>query len=95
MHSDAGPQLKQAIPISKKIREYFPEIKIIWGGYFASNQYETVLQSGFVDFVIYGPGDVAFPALLDAIDQNSPLNSIPNLVFLNQNELVKTKGRIP
>jgi anaerobic magnesium-protoporphyrin IX monomethyl ester cyclase len=90
-----GPQLKQAIPISKKIREYFPEIKIIWGGYFASNQYETVLQSGFVDFVIYGPGDVAFPALLDAIDQNNPWNSIPNLVFLNQNELVKTKVEYP
>src|ERR1044071_8119808 len=33
-----GPQLKQAIPISKKIRELYPDIRIIWGGYFASNQ---------------------------------------------------------
>jgi len=33
-----GPQLKQAIPISKKIREEFPEVQIIWGGYFPSNQ---------------------------------------------------------
>src|SRR5687767_1760094 len=32
-----GPQLKQAIPISKKIRELFPNVKIIWGGYFPSN----------------------------------------------------------
>src|ERR1700749_678997 len=31
-----GPQLKQAIPISKKIRELFPGIITIWGGYFAS-----------------------------------------------------------
>jgi anaerobic magnesium-protoporphyrin IX monomethyl ester cyclase len=29
-----GPQLKQAIPYSKKIRERFPSLKIIWGGYF-------------------------------------------------------------
>ena len=32
-----GPQLKQAIPISKKIRVLFPAVKIIWGGYFPSN----------------------------------------------------------
>src|SRR6185295_1962276 len=31
-----GPQLKQAIPFSKKTRTLFPEVKIIWGGYFAS-----------------------------------------------------------
>src|SRR5437868_10759519 len=47
-----GPQLKQAIPISQKIRSLFPEIIITWGGYFASNQPKVVLQSGYVDFVI-------------------------------------------
>ncbi|MCH8034761.1 MAG: radical SAM protein, partial [Bacteroidetes bacterium] len=30
-----GPQLKQAIPITKKIKLEFPEIINIWGGYFA------------------------------------------------------------
>src|SRR4051812_36901621 len=34
-----GPQLKQAIPFTKKIREEFSDIKIIWGGYFASNHH--------------------------------------------------------
>ncbi|MEQ9415662.1 MAG: hypothetical protein RIF39_17625, partial [Cyclobacteriaceae bacterium] len=49
-----GPQLKQAIPISKKIRELYPAIKIIWGGYFAANQYKSVLNSNTVDYVING-----------------------------------------
>src|SRR5687768_4733865 len=40
-----GPQLKQAIPVSKAIRSKFPAIKICWGGYFASNQSNVVLQS--------------------------------------------------
>ena len=39
-----GPQLKQAIPISKGIRQVFPGIKIIWGGYFPSNQSAVVLN---------------------------------------------------
>ena len=29
-----GPQLKQAIPISKAIKEQFPGTIIVWGGYF-------------------------------------------------------------
>ena len=66
-----GQQLKQAIPFSKKVRELFPEIKIIWGGYFASNQYKSAINSGFVDFIINGPGDKAFPELIDALETNT------------------------
>src|SRR4051812_48301295 len=35
-NSMPGPQLKEAIPVSKAMREQYPDIKIIWGGYFAS-----------------------------------------------------------
>ena len=45
-----GPQLKQAIPFAKKIRQLYPTIKIIWGGYFASNQYYRCQDSNH-DFV--------------------------------------------
>jgi anaerobic magnesium-protoporphyrin IX monomethyl ester cyclase len=69
-----GPQLREAIPFSKKIRKLYPHVAIVWGGYFASNQYRTVLQSGFVDYVINGPGDKAFPSLLEAIEKNAPVD---------------------
>ena len=72
-----GPQLKQAIPISKKITELFPDITIIWGGYFPSNQSKVVLNSGYVDFVMNGPGERSFPALLDALENNKPYELIP------------------
>lgn len=75
-----GPQLKQAIPFSKLIREKYADTIIIWGGYFASNQAGVVMNSGFVDHIIYGPGDHAFPKLLDAIQNDLPLELIPNLI---------------
>jgi len=53
----------------------------IWGGYFPSNHPKSVLTSGFVDFIIYGPGDKSFPALLDALEEKRPYNSINNLIF--------------
>jgi anaerobic magnesium-protoporphyrin IX monomethyl ester cyclase len=85
-----GPQLQQAIPISKAIRERFPSVRIIWGGYFPSNQPASVLDSGFVDFVVNGPGDKCFPQLLSAINEGSSYETIPNLIFKKGAELVRT-----
>jgi radical SAM superfamily enzyme YgiQ (UPF0313 family) len=85
-----GPQLQQAIPYSKRIRELYPEIIIIWGGYFPSNHYKVSLESGFVDYIISGPGDSAFPALLDSLENNQKLESINNLIYKKNNEIIKT-----
>lgn len=85
-----GPQLKQAIPFAKIIKQQFPNITMVWGGYFASNQHKTVLQSGYVDYVINGPGDDAFPALVQAIENNTDKHLIPNLIFLQDEKIVKT-----
>ena len=86
-----GPQLKQAIPISNKIRELFPDVIIIWGGYFASNQPKAVLSSGYIDFVVNGPGDKCFPALLMALESGAPYESIPNLIYKSGDEIIKTR----
>src|ERR1700722_8720254 len=69
-----GPQLKQAIPFTRKIREAFPDMKIIWGGYFASNQSKTVMKSDLVDAVVTGPGDYSFLKLLDAMDNGKAMD---------------------
>lgn len=87
-----GPQLKQTIPITTRIRELYPDVVNIWGGYFASNQYKVVIKSGVVDFIINGPGDHAFPFLLDALEHNHAYEFIQNLIYLNaEGEIIKTQ----
>jgi anaerobic magnesium-protoporphyrin IX monomethyl ester cyclase len=86
-----GPQLKQAIPVSRMVRELFPSIRIIWGGYFPSNQPAVVLNSGYVDFIVNGPGEKCFPALLSALDRNEPFDQIGNLIYKNGHTLARTK----
>lgn len=84
-------QLKQAIPFTRRIRERWPEIVTVWGGYFATNQHRVVLESGWVDYVVAGPGDTAFPALLDALESGAPLDGIPNLIFRRDGQIVRTE----
>ncbi|HLP50858.1 MAG TPA: radical SAM protein [Chitinophagales bacterium] len=86
-----GPQLRQAIPITKLIHEQYPSIKIIWGGYFASNQYKSVINSGYVDAIINGPGDFAFPKLLLAFENNEALDGINNLICKRGDEIIITQ----
>ncbi len=85
-----GMQLQQAIPLTRRVRERYPHVVNIWGGYFPSNQYRTVLGSGVVDYVINGPGDEAFPLLLDALETGSDPQAVKNLIFLRNGSFVAT-----
>lgn len=84
-----GPQLKQAIPFTRTIKSLYPGVITIWGGYFASNQSRVVMQSTFVDHVIYGPGDKAFPMLIEALEHDTPLDLIPNLIWKHGSNVIK------
>jgi anaerobic magnesium-protoporphyrin IX monomethyl ester cyclase len=85
-----GPQLKQAIPISKAVRSLYPHVKIIWGGYFPSTQFKVVLHSAYVDFVINGPGDHCFPKLIQALENEEPYELIKNLIYKSGDKIIKT-----
>jgi anaerobic magnesium-protoporphyrin IX monomethyl ester cyclase len=85
-----GPQLSQAIPLTNTIHQEYPDAWMIWGGYFAANQYKSVLNSSAVDYVISGPGDNAFPQLLSALENGEEVHSIKNLIYKKDGEIVKT-----
>ncbi|RAW02751.1 B12-binding domain-containing radical SAM protein [Pseudochryseolinea flava] len=87
-----GPQLRQAIPYTKQIRQLYPKVINIWGGYFSSNQHPSVLNSGYVDFVINGPGDEVFPRLLEALIEGKPHHEFENLIYKDSNnKIIKTR----
>ncbi|MDH7448044.1 B12-binding domain-containing radical SAM protein [Aquimarina sp. 2201CG14-23] len=85
-----GPQLKQAIPFSKKVKESYPNSIVIWGGYFASNQYKVSITSGYVDYIVNGPGDNTFPKLLEVLESKNynELSLIKNLIYKDKNKKI-------
>jgi anaerobic magnesium-protoporphyrin IX monomethyl ester cyclase len=85
-----GPQLRESVPISKAIRAKYPHTTMIWGGYFPSTQPEAVLNSGYVDLIINGPGDNAFPRLIDALENHEPYEFIKNLIYKANGKIHKT-----
>lgn len=91
-----GPQLRQAVPITRLVREHFPQIVTIWGGYFPSNQPEAVLRSPWVDHVIDGPADSTFRRLLETLEAGGSAETVPGAILLRDDTLVRVpRGPIP
>ena len=66
-------QLRRAYAISKEIKERFPDVTIIWGGYFPSLHPNTVLKSPYIDYVLKGHAEFSFTQLIDALESKTRL----------------------
>ena len=83
-----GPQLRQAVPVCRKVKQALPDMIILWGGYFPSNHAEVVLQSGIVDYAIIGQGEVAFRQFVDTLHRGGDIESLPSLAYCKNGEVV-------
>jgi len=72
-----GPQLAEAIRITREIKAEFPGLTTIWGGYFPSLHTKVVLDSGFVDHVIRGQGERTFVQLIDRLEGHNSGPPVP------------------
>lgn len=85
-----GPQVRQAVPVCKKVKETLPDLTILWGGYFASHHYEVALASHYVDYAIIGQGEVPFRKFVDTFYRGGSMHDVPSLAFCDNGELVQT-----
>ena len=46
MHGNARPAIKAGHSLYQEIRKKYPHVKIVWGGYFASNHSQVSINSG-------------------------------------------------
>jgi radical SAM superfamily enzyme YgiQ (UPF0313 family) len=76
-----GPQLVNAVPLSKAVKRLFPRIPIIWGGNFGSLYPEPVLNAPYVDWLVRGQGEHTFLELLEALDGKRDPKTIAGLAF--------------
>jgi radical SAM superfamily enzyme YgiQ (UPF0313 family) len=89
-----GPQLPTAIAVSKAIRDRFPAIPIIWGGYYPTICPMPSVTAPYVDYVVRGQGEDTLAELLDAIFAGERrLDSIAGLTWQRVGEVIHNKDR--
>lgn len=79
-----GPQVRQAVPVTRAVRAALPHVHIVWGGYFPTQHWREVLASGLVDFVVRSQGERPLLELLAALKGERPLETVGNLSWRNE-----------
>ena len=77
-----GPQLCQAVPLSRALKRTFPGVPLIWGGYFPSEHADVVLRDPAVDYCIRGQGELAFLALARVLARGGALDTVAGLSYV-------------
>jgi anaerobic magnesium-protoporphyrin IX monomethyl ester cyclase len=76
-----GPQLANAVPVTKEIKRRHPEIPIVWGGNFGSLYPEPVLNAPYVDWLVRGQGEHSFRDLLEVLRGARDPERVDGLAF--------------
>jgi anaerobic magnesium-protoporphyrin IX monomethyl ester cyclase len=85
-----------ACQISQMIKDLYPHAVIVYGGVAATPLARQVAALPFVDYVIADRGEVALPALLDALKTRGDVAAVGNLVYCTpDDEIVRTRLRYP
>jgi radical SAM superfamily enzyme YgiQ (UPF0313 family) len=76
-----GPQLEQAVPHSRRLKELHPNLEIVWGGYFPTQHWDVALRSSYVDTVVRGHGELVFRELLARRGRGEDVTDLPGLAY--------------
>ncbi len=75
------PYMRQAIQTAEVVKAYHPDCKIVLGGHHPTALPQSVMESGAVDFVLRGEGEVSMPLLAGTLAEGGRLDTIPGIVF--------------
>jgi anaerobic magnesium-protoporphyrin IX monomethyl ester cyclase len=88
-----GYQVWDGARVGAAVRERFPGIKMIWGGWFPSAIPELYLRSNICDAVAIGQGEVTFEEFLKAVENGTPLEQVQGLALLRDGQVISTGRR--
>lgn len=81
-----------AYEVSKKIKKH--GIPVVWGGPFCNQApVEVFFDSGVIDIISFGEGEMTWIELAEAIEKNQSFDKIKGIAFKQNNNIIKTPDR--
>jgi radical SAM superfamily enzyme YgiQ (UPF0313 family) len=85
------PYMRQSIQTAEIVKAYHPDCKIVMGGHHPTALPQSVMESGAVDFVLRGEGEVSMPLLARTLAEGGRLDTIPGIVFRQEDGTLHIK----
>lgn len=83
-----GTQLMNAIKHCRQIKQEFPDVTIIWGGYFPSMHADSVMNTPYIDYLIRAQGERSLVEFLASFSCESSATGIKNLSYRTDGKII-------
>lgn len=86
-------QVSSALKISKLIKDFSPQIPIVWGGVQPTLFPEQVAKHPLIDIAVFGEGEQTLLDLIESIKNRSNLKNILGLAFQENGKVIINQKR--
>lgn len=76
-----GPQMVAAMNSCKNLRNRFPQVPIVWGGYFPSIYPDATLNAPYVDYAVRGQGEHTLLELIEVVRGQRSISSVAGVSY--------------
>ena len=83
-----GYQIQDAVMLSRAIKETYPDLPVVWGGYHASMLPEETLAEDYVDIVVRGQGQIAAVELSRRLAEGASLEGLSGVCYTQDGQTV-------
>lgn len=81
--------------VAKKIKAKFPSCTIVFGGHQLTAGTELIENEDYIDFLLFGEGEIAFSNLLLALKNGESLEKVSSIAFKDGKEVKVTPALAP
>ncbi|MCL7413829.1 MAG: B12-binding domain-containing radical SAM protein [ANME-2 cluster archaeon] len=74
-------QIRNGMNVSAAVKERYPDMPVIWGGYHPSTQVEQTLQDPNIDIVVIGQGELTFKEVVGRLAKEQSLEGAPGVSY--------------
>ncbi len=86
-------QIRDGINVCAAVKEHYPALTIIWGGYHPSTEPMQTLKNPYIDIVIRGQGELTFKDVVERLHNNGSLHGIPGVSYKDGDNFINNPDR--
>ncbi len=88
-----GYQIYEGRMVAKRVKERFPQLPIIWGGWHPSILPKETVRDEYVDVVVKGQGERTFAELVHCLEDDEDKGQVLGITYQENEELIDNPDR--
>ena len=86
-------QIRDGLNVSAAVKEQYPDLPVIWGGYHPTTQPEQTLANPNIDIVVRGQGEITFKEIVARLHSGETLDGVRGVSYKAGERIITNPDR--